>query len=101
MKYLTTCLEKYDFNKLTDEELDNVVRKLINNLNGLKDKLMELIKYNLKTNKLEFYKNKAHKGCTLSWFKQNKSLKSTKLLGQQKRCCQKFLTAASKQNKVY
>jgi polyphosphate kinase 2 len=54
MKYLTTFLEKYDFNKLSDEELDNVVGKLINNLNGLKDKLMELIKYNLRTNKLEF-----------------------------------------------
>ena len=46
--------ESYDFNKLSDEELDNVVGKLINNLNGLKDKLMELIKYNLRTNKLEF-----------------------------------------------
>lgn len=55
MKYLKRFIsESYDFSKLTDEELDNVINKLIQNLNGLKDKLMELTKYNLRTNKIEF-----------------------------------------------
>jgi polyphosphate kinase 2 len=46
--------ESYDFNKLTDDELDKVVEEIVENLNRFKSKLMELIKYNLRTNKLEF-----------------------------------------------
>ena len=49
--------EKYDFNNLTDDELDNVVSDLVNKLDFLKDELLRHIEYNTKTNKIEFVEN--------------------------------------------
>lgn len=46
--------EKYDFNKLSDEELDDVKNNLINSLESIKLGILENIFYDTKLNKIKF-----------------------------------------------
>ena len=46
--------EKFDFNKLSDEELDEVKKDLIKALEQLKFGILENIEYNTTTNRIEF-----------------------------------------------
>ena len=46
--------EKFDFNKLSDEELDEVKKDLIKALEQLKFDILENIEYNTTTNRIEF-----------------------------------------------
>lgn len=46
--------EKYDFNKLSDEELDDVKNNLVNSLESIKLGILENIFYDTKLNKIKF-----------------------------------------------
>lgn len=49
--------EKFEFNSLSDEEMDSVKNKVIDTLNEYKIGILDNIIYNTKTNKIEFKKD--------------------------------------------
>ena len=56
MRYLKSLNEELNISKLSDEEFDKLVKKVIDNLDQYRSSILNNIEYNLKTNKIEYKK---------------------------------------------
>lgn len=56
LRYLKSLNEELNISKLSDEEFDKLVKKVISNLEEYKLSILDNIEYNLKTNKIEYKK---------------------------------------------
>jgi polyphosphate kinase 2 len=56
MKYLKSINEELNISKISDQEFDSIVNKVISNLNEYRLSILDNIEYNLKTNKIEYKK---------------------------------------------
>ena len=56
LRYLKSLNEELNISKLSDEEFDKLVKKVISNLEDYKFSILDNIEYNLKTNKIEYKK---------------------------------------------
>ena len=56
LRYLKSLNEELNISKLSDEEFDKLVKKVISNLDEYKFSILDNIEYNLKTNKIEYKK---------------------------------------------
>ncbi len=54
MRYLKSINEELNISKLSDQEFDKLVKKVIDNLDQYKNSILNNIEYNLKTNKIEY-----------------------------------------------
>ena len=54
LRYLKSINEELNITKLSDVEFDNLVSKVIKNLEQYKVSILNNIDYNLKTNKIEY-----------------------------------------------